>query len=145
MMSLPHSTHTTVGDNLAHRQTMLQYLRENLQVELARMKYFVDKNRIDKVLNKGDFVYLKLQPLQASFSSSKKNFKAQFQILWPLPNHKKIGSSAYRLALPAGSQIHLVSHVSPLKKRASLGVVARLQPSISGQDGRLMVQAVAIF
>lgn len=43
--SLPHSTQTGVGANLALRQQMLLSLKNNLVQAQARMKFYVDKNR----------------------------------------------------------------------------------------------------
>lgn len=59
---LPYSTNTQEGACMAQRQHILQQLKENLQVAQARMKFFADKNRTERVLNEGDMVYLKLQP-----------------------------------------------------------------------------------
>ncbi|XP_070049786.1 uncharacterized protein [Nicotiana tomentosiformis] len=83
MGSLPHSTHTTVGANLAQRQHMLLNLKENLVQAQARMKFYSDKNRFERVLEVGDWVYLKLQPYRQSSIAVRRNLKLSARFYGP--------------------------------------------------------------
>lgn len=45
------------------------------------MKFYADRNRPDRVLEMGDYVYLKLQPLQKVLLSNQKKYKAKCKVL----------------------------------------------------------------
>lgn len=64
----------------------------------------------------GDFVYLKLQPYAQKSVATRANQKLSFRYYSPYLVLKKVGATAYKLDLPEKSKIHLVVHVSQLKK-----------------------------
>ncbi|XP_075080352.1 uncharacterized protein LOC142165870 [Nicotiana tabacum] len=132
---------------MAQRQHILQQLKENLQVAQARMKFFADKNRTERVLNEGDMVYLKLQPYkQASVAVAvRKNLKLSAKYYGPYNILEKIGAVAYRLELLVGSQIHPVFHISQLKKRVGPDINSQHQPPLCDDDGCVMVQPMTIL
>ena len=64
----------------------------------------------------GDKVYLKLQPYVQSSLGPRANQKLAFKIFGPYEVVSRVGSVAYKLALPPSSSLHPVFHVSQLKK-----------------------------
>jgi hypothetical protein len=88
-----------------------------------RMKTQADKNRLEVSFEVGEWVFLKLQPYVQSSLAPRAHQKLAFTFFGPYKILSKIGSTAYKLDLPAPSAIHLVFHVALLKKWVSLGVL----------------------
>jgi len=65
----------------------------------------------------GDWVFLWLQPYkQMSLKQDKKDNKLSLKYYGPYKVLQNIGNMAYKLKFPASSRVHLVFHVSCLKK-----------------------------
>ena len=64
----------------------------------------------------GDHVYLKLQPYVQSSVALRSNQKPAYRFFGPFKIVAHIGLVAYKLDLPPHCKIHLVVHVSQLKK-----------------------------
>nr|XP_009800857.1 PREDICTED: uncharacterized protein LOC104246690 [Nicotiana sylvestris]XP_016496573.1 PREDICTED: uncharacterized protein LOC107815506 [Nicotiana tabacum] len=143
--SLPHSGHNPAGVNLAQRQHMLQILKDNLTQAQSRMKFCADKLRSERTLAVGDLVYLKLQPYRQSSVDVRKNVKLSARYYSPYKILQKIGTMAYLLELPSGSQLHLVFHVSQLKKRIGPAVTSQPQSPTCDDEGRVLIQPIAIL
>ena len=109
------------------------------------MKFYADRNRSEREFDIGDWVYLRLQPYQQTFVTLRRNLKLAPRFFGPFQVISRIGSMAYRLQLPESSQIHLVFHVSQLKKMvgATATTCATLLPT--GSDGQMLVSPVAIL
>jgi hypothetical protein len=91
-------------------------LHQNLTRQQQHMKSRADKKRSEHHFELGDLVYLKLQPyVQKSLTDQGKR-KLAFRYYGPSQVLQKVGKVAYKLELPATSQIHHVIHMSQLKK-----------------------------
>lgn len=80
-----------------------------------RMKNQAYKGRTERSFEVGMWVYLKLQPYIQSSLAPRAKQKLLFKFFGPFQILAKIGSVAYKLALPPSSSIHPVFHVSQLK------------------------------
>jgi DUF1365 family protein len=80
------------------------------------MKVQANKNRVERSFAVGDWVYIKLQPHIQQSVQRCSNHKLSYKYFGPYLILQRVGQVAYKLQLPASSQIHLVIHVSQLKK-----------------------------
>lgn len=98
------------------RQWMDQLLHQHLHRAKNRMKRQADRHRSERGFDMGDLVLLKLQPYVQSSLAPRSHQKLAFHYFGPFRVLARVGSIAYRLELPSHSAIHLVFHVSQLKK-----------------------------
>ncbi|KAD3337228.1 hypothetical protein E3N88_32748 [Mikania micrantha] len=97
-------------------EAMISHLKGNLQAARNIMKQYADAKRTERTFEKGDWVYLKLQPFVQTSLRRVKHTKIGPKYFGPFLILEKIGSCAYRLDLPTDAQMHPVFHVSLLKK-----------------------------
>jgi hypothetical protein len=93
------------------------------------MKKHVDQHRSERSFAVDDLVFLKLQPYVQTSLAPWYHQKLAFRFFGPFHIVERIGTVAYRLALPAHSSIHPVFHVSQLKK--AVGASHEVIPSLS--------------
>ncbi|KAI4348705.1 hypothetical protein L6164_009396 [Bauhinia variegata] len=126
------------------RQQISTLLQHNLSKAQNRMKFYVDKKRIERHFEVRDFVYLILQPYCQSSVANTPFHKLAACYYSPYEILEKVGSMAYKLALPTGSKIHNVSHVSMLKKHKGDRPTSITLP-LSQDDGSLPLVLFAII
>lgn len=95
---------------------MSTVIKHNLTRAQRRMKHQADKYRQEGQFAVGDWVYLKLQPYIQRSVAQRSNQKLSYKFIGPYLITQKVGPVAYKLQLPANSQIHPVIHISQLKK-----------------------------
>jgi len=95
---------------------MMQHIQQNLARAQQRMQYQADKHRQERTFVVGDWVYVKLQPHIQHSVQRRSNHKLSYKYFGPYLILQTVGKVAYKIQLPATSQIHPVLHVSQLKK-----------------------------
>lgn len=80
-----------------------------------RFKKQSDRHRTEREFQVGESVLLKLQPYAQTTVASRPCRKLAYKYFVPFTVEQRIGTLAYKLKLPADSQIHPVFHVSQLK------------------------------
>ncbi|GJX93434.1 hypothetical protein Tco_0348020 [Tanacetum coccineum] len=101
---------------LEARERVVQLLKFHLERAQYKIKQQTERNRFERKLKVGDWMWLKLQPhRQVSIRKGKEN-KFSPKYFSPFEVISKNGEVVYELKLPNYSQIHDVFHVSQLKK-----------------------------
>ena len=115
---VPGTSKVEVVDNMLQaRDKVVKDLRCQLQQAQARMKTVYDQGRVEREFVVGDWLYLRLQPYRKTSLALRQSHKLSLRFYGPYRVLERIGSVAYRLDLPPRSKIHLVFHVSILKKQ----------------------------
>jgi hypothetical protein len=114
----------------SEEQALMQdVIQQHLLRAQARTKRQADKIRSEREFAVGELVHLKLQPYVQSSVARRSNNKLSFKFFGPFRIEARVGSVAYKLALPASASIHPVFHVSQLKKTSGSQVVAPTLPA----------------
>ena len=104
-----------VDRSLSAREAAVRLLKFHLHRAQQKMKINADKHRTERDFDVGQWVYVKLQPhRQVTLRQSKYN-KLVPKYYGPFQISEKVGKVAYKLLLPATSQIHPTFHISQLK------------------------------
>ena len=91
------------------------------------MKNYADQHCREVSFAVGDYVFLKLQPYRQASVAFRSNLKLSPRYFGPYEIIEKLGPVAYHLALPLGSLIHNVFHVSMLHKHIGPNTVGSSQ------------------
>ncbi|XP_073153069.1 uncharacterized protein [Henckelia pumila] len=113
------------------RQTaeMVVQIFQRMRTAQSLQKSYADRRRRDLEFAVGDHVFLKVAPMKGVMRFGKKE-KLSPRYIGPFEILERVGTLAYRLALPAPlSAVHNVFHVSMLRKyMANLTHVLELEP-----------------
>jgi hypothetical protein len=90
------------------RDHILTQLQQNLHKAKKIMKSQADKKRRDVVLEVGDLALVKLQPYRQITLANRPNQKHNLKYFGPFALLARIGTVAYKLALPSTARIHPV-------------------------------------
>lgn len=133
------TTQREVKNFLAEWHQLRQVIKDNLTQAQNRMKIYADLHRQEREFQVGDAVYLKLQPFRQNTVQLRKILKLAARYYGPYIILERVGKVASKLDLPLGTQIHLVFHVSLLKKTVSPSVIPTLELPIATEKGHFLV------
>ncbi|XP_012845856.1 PREDICTED: uncharacterized protein LOC105965854 [Erythranthe guttata] len=95
---------------------LVRDIRENMRVAQNRQQSYANNRRRDLEFEVGSLVFLKVAPFKGILRFGNRG-KLSPRYIGPFEILEKIGSRAYRLALPPNlSRIHNVFHISMLRK-----------------------------
>ena len=105
-------------------------LHKELAIAQNRMKQFVDRKRNEWKFKVRDIVYLiRLKTSHHKAFLHSLIFKLSLKFYGTFPIVAKFGIMAYKLQLPPTSQIHLMFHVSTLKRSVGVQQVSSSLPT----------------
>ena len=111
----------------------------------ARIKHQADKHRIERQLEVGDLVYLKIQPYRHSSHSIHRSLKLYSKYYGPFRVLEKIGKVAYKLLLPDNCNLHPIFYVSQLKKDIGPKAVPTVDLPLIDDQGNIKVAPLEIL
>jgi hypothetical protein len=125
--------------------TILCTLKENLVMAKNRMNQQEDQGHSKCQFSEGDQVFLCLQPYKKTSLKAQQCQKLAPKFYGPYTILKRVGLVAHQLTLPSHSKLHLVFHVSCLKK--VIGTKCHTQTSLLelDEEGSIWLQPQAIL
>jgi hypothetical protein len=111
-----------------------------------RMKQQAYQHRKEREFEVGDWVFLRLQPYKQMFlKKKKKDNKLPPKYYGPYKVLQSIGSMAYKLELPPSSCVHLIFHVSCLKKGIKNNIPVQTSLPELNEEGKIILEPETIL
>uniref|UniRef100_A0A803QSJ7 Reverse transcriptase/retrotransposon-derived protein RNase H-like domain-containing protein n=1 Tax=Cannabis sativa TaxID=3483 RepID=A0A803QSJ7_CANSA len=107
---------SSADEMLEERDAQLDDLKMHLLRAQQKMKDVADKNKRDEQFSVDKKVFVKLKRYRQKSLASRRNEKLSSCFYGPFDVFARIGTVAYKLALPATSSVHPVFHVSQLQR-----------------------------
>lgn len=134
-----------LDEQLPSWDELLAELKEQLLAANNRTKQLVDSKRRDISFTVGDWVMLRIHPYRQNTLFPRSFQKLSHCFFGPFQLEARIGEVVYRLKLPEGIKIHLVFHVSLLKKWIGEGTPSTRSLSPLRDNGVLKLQHESIL
>jgi hypothetical protein len=134
-----------VDITLHNRESIILIPKDNLFMAQNRMKYQVDQHTYEHYFNEGDQVFLGTKPYKQKSLKDEVpqklslNFYGSYQII------QHIGQVANKLSLSTHSKIHLVFHVSCLKKVVGSNCKVKIDVLELDEEGSIWIQLEAVL
>ena len=110
------------------------------------MKQQADQHHSERSFDVGDWVFLRLQPYKKmSLKQAKKDNKLSQKYCGPYKVLQNIGTMAYKLELPASSQVHPIFHVSCLKKFIGENILVQTILLELDEEGKIILEPEAVM
>ncbi|XP_059073519.1 uncharacterized protein LOC131874252 [Cryptomeria japonica] len=126
-------------DMVQQCQDILKALKNNLQIAQKQQKLYANQQRIECTFKVGDMVYLRLQPFRQSTLKKSGAEKLKPRFYGPFRVIRQVGAVAYDFKLPASSKVHIVFHVSRLKKALGQNVLVSYDLSPLDEERQLVL------
>jgi hypothetical protein len=125
--------------------SMIQRLKQNLAQAQARIKKYDDGKRSEREFSVGDMIYLRLKPFRQVAFGIHHNLKLTTIFYGPFKIMERIGKVAYKLQLPDSANIHLVFHVSQLKKHLGAKAIPQDNLPLVTDDGYIKTDPMQVL
>nr|GEY73258.1 retrotransposable element Tf2 [Tanacetum cinerariifolium] len=135
---------TNVDRTLQSREEIVKMLKFYMKRAQDRMESQANKHRTYREFKVGNWVYLKLQPHRQVTVRQGQEHKLSAKYYGPFLIVERVGRVAYKLQLANHSQIHLIFHISQLKKCHRKGQQMGSLPHLK-EDGLLYYKPMEIL
>ena len=135
-----------VEDHIGNQQEVLKLLKDNLVMAQNRMKQQAYQHHSEREIEVGDLVFMRFQPYK-HMTLKKQNMDNKLAPKYYAPYNilQRIGIVSYKLELPPSSCVHLVFHVSCLKKVIGNKIPFQtILPKING-EGEIILEVETIL
>ncbi|XP_052193025.1 uncharacterized protein LOC127801693 [Diospyros lotus] len=142
-LSSATTTMATMEQYLRQKKEVLRIFKKELSISQNRMKQHIDQ-RSDWSFEVGDRVFLRLKRFLKQPFTTIPSSKLSPKYFNPYEVESKVGKVAYKLRLPEGVNVHLVFHLSFLKK--SIEPYATISPDLPlNEEEKGVVEPQAIL
>lgn len=127
------------------REAMNKFLKESIQTSQNKYKQYAYRKRQEASYDARDWVFLRLQPCRQLSVAVRKYLKLAHKYFGPYQVLENVVKVAYILALPQGSKVHPVFHISLLKRKAGSKYVVTTDLPKLGNEGKFLVYPVNVL